>query len=265
MKAREIIIFICDDPDDEASRALAGWVTGSRRFQAFVEAHRTKIRKKLRAGAATGSMTGVLLELEVASRFVEDRRCLVEYERYGQGRVRSPDLTVTFRTRTTVHLEVTQLQAPAPAPDGARDWESKLIGVVCHKLGQLVPEEINVLVIASKEGALTRDDVAGAMRRLKERVERRDTELLTRFGYADPAAFFKAFQWLSGIVPWKGGGVWVNPQTRRQVPAEIIALLVQHRIPRLPRLNPEELEAFERDIDSARAELPPVTETPWND
>lgn len=225
MTARELLTFICDDPEGEAAADLTRWVTESRRFQAFVETNRTKIRRKLRAGAATGSVRGVLLELEVARRFVEDRRCQIEYERYGQGRVRSPDLTITFRTRTPFHLEVTHVQAPAPRLDGKREWGGKLIGVVCHKLGQLMPEEINVLVISSEEGAPTPDDVAGAMKRLKERVERRDIELLSRFGYAGPAPFFKHFQWLSGILVWRGGGVWANPQARRAVPAEVVPLL----------------------------------------
>jgi hypothetical protein len=226
MTARELLVFLCDDPSHEAAAAIARWITESKQFHAFAETNRTKIRKKLRTATTREGLRSVLLELEIACHFVSDRRCQVEYELYGQGRVRSPDLTVTFRARTAINLEVTQVQAPVGETP---DWEGKLIGLVCHKLGQMMPECINVLVVAPESGSLTFADVTLAMKRLKERMEQREGDLLPRFGFADPSGFFKQFQWLSGILVWKnqeeGKSLWVNPQARRPLPAAVVTLL----------------------------------------
>ena len=231
MNAGELLAFLCEDPTHEASQRISPWITESRQFHAFVDNNRAKIRKKLRTATTPESLRSVLRELEVARHFVADRRCLVEYERYGKGRVRSPDLSVTFRARTALNLEVTQVQDPgAQTPT----WEGKLIGLVCHKLGQMMPESLNVLVVASESGSLTIEEVSGAMKRLKERMEKREGDLLSRFGFADPSDFFKQFQWLNGIVVWKheelevgkGKSLWANPQARRPLPAEIASLLM---------------------------------------
>jgi hypothetical protein len=100
MNARELLAFLCEEPTHEAATRITSWITQSRRFHAFAVANRAKIRKKLRTATTPESLQSVLLELEVAHHFVDDPRCLVDYERYGQGRTRSPDLTVTFRART---------------------------------------------------------------------------------------------------------------------------------------------------------------------
>lgn len=226
MKAQELLTFLCEDPTDEAAIRITPWITQSKRFHAFVDDNRTKIRKKLRTATTEESLRSVLLELEVARHLLADRRCQVAYERYGHGRVRSPDLTVTFRERTIVNLEITQMQAPtAETPE----WDGKLIGLVCFKLGQMIPESLNVLVVAPESGSLTLEAVTRAMKRLKERVEQRDGGLLSRFGFADPSGFFKQFQWLSGIMVWKpaeeGKSLWANPQARHPLPAAIVSLL----------------------------------------
>jgi hypothetical protein len=231
MNARELLAFLCEDPTHEAATIITPWILEARQFHAFAVTHRAKIRKKLRTATTQESLRSVLLELEVARHFVTDRRCLVEYERYGQGRGRRPDLTVTFRTRTVVNLEVTQVQAPgAETPE----WEEKLIGLVCYKLGQMMSESLNVLVVAPESGSLPIEEVTRAMKRLKERMEQRESDFPARFGFADPAGFFKQFQWLSGIVVWKsqeqemgeGKSLWANPQARRPLPAAMASLLM---------------------------------------
>ena len=231
MNARELLEFLCDDPTDEAAVAIARWIEESRRFNAFAVNNRAKIRKKLRTATTLESLRSVLLEMEVARHFVADRRCQVEYERHGQGRVRRPDLTVTFRDRTAVNLEVTHVKSRGTE---TLDWEGKLIGLVCRKLGQMLPESLNVLVVAPDSGPLTMEDVTGAMKRLKERMEQREGDFPSRYGFADASGFFKQFQWLSAIAVWNspdhetenGRCVWSNPQTRRPLPAVIVSLLM---------------------------------------
>lgn len=233
MNIRELLEFILSDRKDESALTLSHWISESRRFHTFVDSNRSKIRKKLRTARTAESLRSVLLELEVARHFVADRRCLVEYERYGQGTVRSPDLTVTFRGKV-VNLEVTRIQIPSGE---ASDWEGKLINLVCYKLGQMLPECANLLVVATETGSLSIDEVAKAMKRLKERVEERDGDLLKRFGFGgDPSGFFKQFQWLSGILVWNthGGesvrGLWENPQARRSLSSAGVSLMLGLRI-----------------------------------
>src|SRR5262245_41791323 len=103
MNSRELLDFLFEEPAGEAAALIARWVSSSPRFHAFADSNRTKIRKKFRTAATAEGMRSVLLELEVAHYFTQNRRCEIEYERYGQGTVRSPDLTVTFRARTVVN------------------------------------------------------------------------------------------------------------------------------------------------------------------
>src|SRR5437763_456335 len=142
MNTGDLVEFLCEGLTDEPAASIARWIAESRRFQAFAADNRAKIRKKLRTATTGETLRSLMLELDVAHKLLAHRRCEVEYERYGQGRVRSPDLTVTFRTRTSIHVEVTQIQNPGPK---AGSWDGKLVGIVCHKLGQVIPESINVL------------------------------------------------------------------------------------------------------------------------
>jgi hypothetical protein len=248
MNTRELLAFLFEDPTIEAATTITSWITQSRRFHAFALDNRTKIRKKLRTATTPEKRHSVLLELEVALHFLADRRCLVDYEPYGLGQGRSPDLSVTFRARTTLHLEVTQAQNPdLETPD----WEGKLISLVCNKLGQMMPQSLNVLVVAAESSSLTLDEVSRAMKRLKERMEQRDGELMSRFGFADPSGFFKQFQWLSGIVVWTreehtmgaGKSLWTNPQARRPLPADIVSFLGGRGQTILPSTNEEKSDA----------------------
>jgi hypothetical protein len=230
MTNAELIAFLFTDPPAEADEILARWIVESRRFQSFLVENRAKVRKKRRLARTPESLQSLLLELDLARHLVADPRCRVEYEKYGQGGERSPDLTVTFRTRTCFNLEATRVQmAPADA-DGRTE---KLIRIVCDKLGQAVPRMLNGLVVAAEGGCLAEDDVSAAMKALKRRVERRDGELLSRIGCDDPADFFKQYQWLNGIAlcsPVEPGDrprpvVWTNPQSREPLPPDIRGVL----------------------------------------
>jgi hypothetical protein len=227
MTARELIEYLRADSERDSFSPLDGWIAESRRFRAFAENNRSKIRKKIRTAAIPEGSRSVMLELEVARRFVEDRGCEVDYERFGQGTVRGPDLSVIFGGRTVVNLEVTQVQLPGGEPSAC---EEKLTRVVCHKLGQMPPGELNVLVLAAEGAAVKMEDVTAAMKRLKERVERRDGELLARIGFAEPAEFLKSFRRLSGIMVWPHepstrSVLWLNPEARPAISAPVAARL----------------------------------------
>jgi len=228
MSAHELAAFLCEDLASEAAPIIAAWITRSKRFQSFAAHHRTKIRKKFRTAKTLEGLRSVLLELEVACQLLMDRRCEVEYERYGQGGVRGPDLTLVFRENIVVNVEVTLLQDTGTEKNQRDD---KLINLVGHKLGQMISENCNVLVLACECGSLSVEDVGGAMKRLKGRVEQRDSRLLSKFGFADPSEFFKQFQWLSAVIVWQSLGeeerLWANPQARRPIPTVVAALLTR--------------------------------------
>ena len=230
MTNAELFAFLFAPPPDEVEEILMHWILQSRRFQAFIGENRAKIRKKLRLARTPQSLQSLLLELDIARCLVEDSRCRVEYEKQGQDGERSPDLTVTFRTRTCVHLEATRIQRMREEAEGRTE---KLIRVVCDKSGQSVPQMFNCLVVATEGGSLTEDEVNAAMKSLKRRVEQRESELLSRARCSDPADFYKQFQWLNGIVfcfPANQGDsaetiLWINPQARNPLPSDIHSLL----------------------------------------
>ena len=86
-------------PDADAERSpprSAGWLSGSKRFRAFAEAHRDKIRKKLRGAADAEARRDVRAELRVAHLLLADRHIELAFEAYGSTN-RGPDFTVAYR------------------------------------------------------------------------------------------------------------------------------------------------------------------------
>ena len=88
--------FLDRDRQDPSTEELIGWLAGSPRFRAFADAHRAKIRKKLRTAANDEALRDVRTELQVARLLLLDRRIELEFEAYGSGKV-GPDLSVTYR------------------------------------------------------------------------------------------------------------------------------------------------------------------------
>src|SRR6266508_1797687 len=81
---------------EELAEELTRWLAGSARFRAFAEAHRDKIRKKLRTAAGAEALRDVRTELQAARLLLSDRRLDLAYEAYGSGKA-GPDFTVTLR------------------------------------------------------------------------------------------------------------------------------------------------------------------------
>jgi hypothetical protein len=231
MTNAELFAFLFAHPTTEAKEMLTRWILQSRRFQSFMAEYRAKVRKKLRSARTPESLESLLLELDIARHLVEDPRCRVEYEKYGQGKNRHPDLTITFRTRTCFNLEVTRVQMAQGEAEGRTE---KLIRIVCDKLGQSVPQMLNCLVVATEGCAMTEDEVNAAMKSLKRRVEQREGDLLSHTEFSDPSDFFQQFQWLTGIIlcsrSEQGDSprtiVWTNAQARYPLPPDIRVILL---------------------------------------
>jgi hypothetical protein len=229
MNVGELLTYLGLDTSHALSAPLTNWMTASPRFAAFVEAHRDKIRKKIRVEPEIEGLRDLLVELETAYLLLQERRFEVGYETYARQKSRGPDFAVTYRTNLVFNVEVTRLRS------GATGREDRLIDVVCSKLGQMMPNMINVLSIFAEDSTSAALDVSAAMKRLKARAERGGAELFTRFGFRNTPDFFKHFTRLSAIVVRVKYGeisrptaLWENPQAKQLLPSAIRASLQRY-------------------------------------
>ena len=69
-------------------------------------------------------------------------------------------------------------------------------------------------------------DLGKLMQEIKTRVEGRDPSFYEISRYANPAAFYKDFLHLSGILLWAAGGqLWVNKQARPGLSLKVLRLI----------------------------------------
>jgi hypothetical protein len=208
------------DAPDEVAGGLAGWLSASARFVSFADAHRDKIRKKLRGASGSEARGDVRAELEVAFRLLADRRLELAFEAYGAGR-RGPDFTVTFRAVHRFNLEVTRPRLEDRIrPD--RDRAGGVAGALLGKLRQLPANEPNAVLVALDGPTPTKDEVAIAMRSLRQRANRRDEGFFRGRGFADARDFHLHYLRLGALfVAGRRGGAewaWSNPEARRPLP-----------------------------------------------
>src|SRR4029450_3739447 len=133
----ELLRHIFDGTAEHAADPLAAWIGSSRRFEAFVAAHRGKSRKKVRGARDAEAYQDALAELAVAMLFLHDRRVELAYEPLAAVGGPSPDFGVQFRASTAFYAEVTRLR-------GAAVSAQKLAAALCTKLKQLPPGAMNV-------------------------------------------------------------------------------------------------------------------------
>jgi hypothetical protein len=202
-------------PGRALAAELAGWLAGSSRFTAFVEAHRSKIRKKLRGAADEGAVHDIRAELAFARLVLADRRFEVAFEPHG--RSGGPDFTLTYRAGRPFSVEVTRLRRE---PDVAA-----VGGVVLGKLRQLPPSVSNLLVIAVESQAAGSVDVGGAIRVLRDRADAKDDAWFAFRGVDGTRVFWDRFQRLGGVVVWSETvpdrqrvASWANGSARIAVP-----------------------------------------------
>lgn len=223
MTRDELITYLFDGAPHLLLEPLAGWLSSSRRFAAFVTDVRTKIRKKLRTTQDREGLLDLRLELETAFLLLQERSLGVAYEPGLPTRARGPDFAVTFTTSLTFMLEVTRVRGSARIPLVAR-----LADVVPAKLGQLRPRHGNVVLIGVEARELTPSDLHAAMLGIQRRAEQNDVALVQRQGYRDPADFFRHYRHLTevlvrGVELDESGplAAWVNPQARVPLPRRV--------------------------------------------
>ena len=164
----------------------------------------------------------------------------MEYEKYGVGKQRGPDFSVTYKTHIRFDVEVARLrggQGGAQAGHvGAASEAGKLVNTLCAKLAQIPPGMINVLVLAVDDGAYSGEDastgtgeaLASALRLLQERAERKDDEFFARRGFLGARDFHKHYSRLSAIrliAPDAPPVLWLQPQARHPLPPDLANIL----------------------------------------
>ena len=226
----ELLAYLFDDQPHLLAQPIEKWLESSRRFTAFIFTFRDKIRKKLRVTRDEETLYDLQLELETAYLLLRERSLSVAYEPEQSKQIRSPDFAVTFTTSHTFMVEVTRLRAlpsgdknPAVPPDGER-----LADAICSKLGQLLPQRSNVLIIGTSGPRLTVENLTSVILQLQQRVERNDVAIVQRYRFRDRADFFNHYGRLSQVLVRKAEvleqeplRVWVNPQAKHPLPVSV--------------------------------------------
>lgn len=232
MPASDLLPYIFTNTRLPLAVQFAQWVQASPRFRAFSETYRDKIRKKVRGITEAEGYRDLQAELSTAFFLVQERRFMVEYEKYGMGKQRGPDFSVTYKTHTRFDLEVTRLRVAViagPEP-------GKLANTLCVKLAQLPPSMINVLVLAvddalpDGDGPSTSSGQAleSGLRLLQERAESKDDEFFTRRGFLNARDFLKHYSRLSAIrltMPNAPPVLRLQPQARHPLPHDLATIL----------------------------------------
>src|ERR1051325_10195105 len=102
----------------QLAQPMGRWLAESRRFTAFVDDFRNKIRKKIRVTQERESLLDLRLELETAYLLLQERSLSLVYEPLLSGKSRGPDFAMSFTTSTAFMLEVTRLRS-APERESA--------------------------------------------------------------------------------------------------------------------------------------------------
>jgi len=228
----ELLTYLFDGQLHLLAQQMATWLASSRRFTAFVTAFRDKIRKKLRVTQDQESLLDLRLELETAYLLLQERPLSLVYEPHLSERVRGPDFAVTFTTSFTFMVEVTRLRAvtqeQTTAPDPTIPFiDERLVDTICSKLGQLLSQRSNVLLVGVDALYLTQSDLRAMMLRIQQRAERNDPTFLQRHRFRDRTDFFHYYQRLSEILV-RGPQVqsdgrmvaWANPQAKHPLPGK---------------------------------------------
>lgn len=223
MSTDDLLTYLFDGQPHILFQPMAMWLESSHRFATFVTAFQDKIRKKLRTTQDQESLLDLQLELETAYLLFQERSLSVVYEPELSKRIRSPDFAVTYTTSLTFMLEVTRVQA-----DPKNTVDVRIADTIPSKLGQLLPQRSNILLIGVETVDLTPSDIRTAMLSIQQRAERNDSTFLQRNGFRDRADFFRHYRRLSEILVrgsdfevTKSIGTWVNPQAKHPLPSKV--------------------------------------------
>jgi hypothetical protein len=223
---KDLVSYIFENRPHPLAPTFEGWLRESRRFKAFAEQYKDKIRRKLRTlPNERARLEDLRFELEVAYRLHREASFMVAYEPGAAHKGRSPDFTVTYKTHTPFNVEATRMQiAPTDtSPDTTiSPLAYKLIEMMCDKVGQMQPGLINILITTSEREA-SEDDLKAAMTALRLLAERKVEPFFIGRGFKDAAEFLKQFRNLSAIAYVKGTSLWLNSLAKHPLSKELTA------------------------------------------
>jgi hypothetical protein len=233
MSPAQLLDTVFDARTSPTYQTLLPWVIGSPRFRTFVETYHDKIRKKVRTAQVDEGLADLEAELAVAALLLRDRRLVVEYEKLGVGKQRTPDLTVTFKTHTQFHVEVTRPRISAQESNTELDpFLFKLASTLCTKLGQLPSSAANLVALVGNDSQVTTEMVAAAMQILHQRADQQDDGFFHRRGLDGARHFHRQQSRLSAILLCSlqtgaphVAGLWLNPQAKHPLSPALQNLL----------------------------------------
>jgi hypothetical protein len=239
-KQADLLAYLFEGQAHLLSSTLLEWMEESSRFTAFVETYRDKIRKKIRVTHEPESLLDVRAELELDYKLLSDRHFALTYEPYASAKRRGPDFSITYRSNLVFNIEVARLRVEESAADiDLARKEERILRIMLDKLGQMQPGMANLLVIQTMEELARSIDLDRLLHALKIRIEGKDPAFFAASRYAAPAAFYKDFLHLSGILLWASAPttpaganqLWVNKQARPGLDEKVLRLVSHTLIP----------------------------------
>ena len=208
---------------DAMTDEVAGWLAASKRFRAFAEEYRDKIRKKLRGATDQDARRDVRAELAVAHLLLADPRIELAFEAYGSTKG-GPDFSVMYRGERSFNLEVTRVhRAPNAAIHG---------GPLLNKLRQLPPSAPNAVLVAIEGDRADAFDVAAATGALRARADAKDDAFFAGRGFGR-REFNQRYLRLGAVLVWCEGAAgeervssWINRASRIAVPKRAVRACV---------------------------------------
>src|SRR5690349_3725393 len=238
MLTHELLTFLFDGQTHLLASPMETWLGASRRFATFVNTFRDKIRKKIRVTQDPETRLDLRLELEAAYLLLQEPTLSLAYEPESSKQIRSPDFAVTYTTSLTFLVEVTRLRTGKTTSEGKQQFETeRLADAICSKLGQLLPQRSNVLIIGVDALALTESDLQAILLRIQQRAEKNEPSFWQRYSFRDRADFFRHYQRLSEVIV-RGSAlqeetpalIWINPQAKNPLPGKVRTALHRSQI-----------------------------------
>jgi hypothetical protein len=202
---------------DPMAAELAAWLTAAPRFRTFAEAHRDKIRKKLRGAADPEARRDVRAELRTAHLLLAEKRIELAFEAYGSGKP-GPDFTVSFRGERSFNLEVTRKRRNTDVT--SYGW------ALLAKLRQLPPSVPNAVLLSIDGEGAEAVDVEAAIRAFRARADRKDEAFFVGRGFEGTRDFYERLLRLGAVFvvgeAASGEGsasLWLSRSARIALPA----------------------------------------------
>jgi hypothetical protein len=230
----ELVAFLFEERSSDIAAPLTRWIATSPRYTSFVEKYKDKIRKKLRITRATSAAADLYYELQIPFWLLQEERFDVAYEPYAAGKTRGPDYAVSYRTNFTFNIEVTHMRgvhlSPELSPAGKTVINTRLVDVVCNKLGQMLANMANLLFVVSDPGLDEPLHLAAHIAWIKDRAEHSDPAFYERQGFLNTSDFIKYYERLAGIVLYgiaesQRVNLWLNPQAMVKLTGSVTNIL----------------------------------------